>query len=280
MRLFVAALVGAVAAIGTIVALSTRPSQVAAAPNTSPLIVIFMENKERSSIEGSGDADYLKGFEAGGISFTHYYGVTHPSLPNYLAVASGSTKGKTGSDSVAAGELTGKTLWSQMSTQRLTWAVYMESMPSACYAGGSSGEYVLRHNPATPFMSVFSKPKRCRNVVPYSSFSTSALPALAFIAPNLCNDMHDCSIATGDNWLQARVPAMLAAGATVVITFDEGSSSDHGGGNVYAAVDGPGVDHRVATGTFNHYNLLAALESRLELARLNNAVGKAALPLA
>jgi len=105
-------------------------------------------------------------------------------------------------------------------------------------------------------------------VVPYTSFN-----------PNMCSDMHDCSIATGDNWLQARVPAMLAAGATVVITFDEGSSGTNGGGNIYAAVDGPGITGSVNTATFNHYSLLAGIEARYALPKLGGAKTAAVLPI-
>ena len=258
---------------------ATQSTPASSAPNLNPLIVIWMENHERSSIVGSSDADYLNAFRNAGRDFTHYYGVTHPSLPNYLAFANGSTNGKQGSDSISAGEIPGPTLWKQLSRQRIPWGVYMESMPSVCYSGSSSGDYVLRHNPATPFASVFDRPKRCANVKPYSMFDVSALPAVSFIAPNLCNDMHDCSIATGDNWLQARVPAMLAAGAEVLITFDEGSTSTNGGGNIYAAVRGPGIGSSTNTATFNHYSLLAAIEKRLEVSRLNNAASAAVLPI-
>src|SRR5262249_61624751 len=103
------------------------------------------------------------------------------------------------------------------------------------------------------------------------SFDVNSLPAVSFITPNLCNDMHDCSIAKGDNWLQARVPAMLAAGAEVVITFDEGSNSTNGGGNIYTALDGPGIGSSVNRTTYNPYSLLAAIEDRFGLPRLNCA---------
>jgi acid phosphatase len=252
-------------------------SAVEAAP--SPVVVIFMENHERSSIETSPDADYLKSFENSGISFTHYYGVSHPSLPNYLAFASGSTKGKVGTDSIHTGEIAGANVWAQLQTAGVSWKVYEETMPSACYAGGSSGLYQLKHNPALPFANIFNRAKRCAKVVPYTQFNVNSLPAVSFITPNMCNDMHDCSIATGDNWLQARVPAMLAAGATVVITWDEGSSGTQGGGNIYTAVDGPGVSGRTETGTYNHYSLLRALEDRYGLARLGGAAGATPLPL-
>jgi hypothetical protein len=91
--------------------------------------------------------------------------------------------------------------------------------------------------------------------------------------------MHDCSIATGDNWLQARVPAMLAAGDTVVITFDEGSSGTNGGGNVYTVVVGSGVTARVDDATYNHYSLLRAIEDRYGLSPLNSAASATPLPL-
>jgi hypothetical protein len=245
----------------------------------APVIVIFMENHERSSIEGSADADYLKSFEAGGRSFTHYYGVTHPSLPNYLAFASGSTKGKVGTDSITAGSISGANLWSQAQSNSVSWGVYEESMPSACYKGTSSGNYQLKHDPAMPFANIANRAIRCNKVVPYAQFNVNALPAVSFITPNMCNDMHDCSIATGDNWLQAHVPAMLSAGAEVIITFDEGSSGTNGGGNIYAAVRGPGIGASVNTGTFNHYSLLAGLEARFGLPKLGAAKTATPLPI-
>jgi acid phosphatase len=257
---------------------TARPAPFRAA-TSAPIIVIFMENHERSSIENSADADYLKSFEAGGRSFTHYYGVTHPSLPNYLAFASGSTKGKVGTDSISAGSISGANLWSQAQGHGVSWAVYEESMPSACYKGGSSGNYQLKHNPAMPFANIANRPVRCNKVVPYTQFNVNALPQVSFITPNMCNDMHDCSIATGDNWLAARVPAMLSAGAEVVITFDEGSTSTNGGGNIYAAVRGPGIGASVNTGTFNHYSLLAGLEARFGLSKLGAAQSATPLPI-
>src|ERR1051325_2692775 len=112
----------------------------------SHLVVIFMENKEYSSIINSPDAPYLNQFANNGRLFTKYYGVTHPSLPNYLAIASGSPQGKTGTDAILAGEIHSKNLWAQLSNNHLSWGVYMESMPSACYPGSSSGGYALKHN--------------------------------------------------------------------------------------------------------------------------------------
>lgn len=256
---------------------SPTPPAVSAATTTPKLVVIYMENHERSSITTSPDADYLNGLRTQGIDFTHYYGVTHPSLPNYLALGNGSTDGKVGTDSVTAGSLSGTTVWNQMKRAKVNFRVWEESMPSPCSNAVTSGSYALKHNPATPFSAVFSKAWCPKRVLPYTT--SSVMAKFNFIAPNLCNDMHDCSIATGDNWLQARVPAMLAAGDTVVITFDEGSSGTNGGGNVYTVVVGSGVTARVDDATYNHYSLLRAIEDRYGLSPLNSAASATPLPL-
>ena len=152
----------------------------------------------------------------------------------------------------------------------------------------SDGPYVLKHNPATPFRSVYGDPALCEaHVLPYASFDPTKLADLSFIVPNACNDMHgsgsgpwtNCRshtaelIARGDRWLADRVPAMLANGAQVFITFDES-------GKLYAVAAGPGL----AAGTtddarYSHYSLLAAVEDRFGLPRLGAASTAKALPL-
>lgn len=268
-------------AFGTATVLSLSgpsPTPVATAATKAPLVIIWMENHERSSIVGSSEAPYMNQLRNTYRDFTHYYAVAHPSLPNYLTMGNGSTNGKSGSDSITAGEIPGSSLWGDMQNAGINWKVYMESMPSNCYAGSGSGDYVLRHNWATPYAQVFDQPAYCAaHVQPYSA--SKSLAPLTFIAPNLCNDMHDCSIATGNAWLANHVPAMLNAGAKVIITFDEGSSGDHGGGNVYMVVARHGMSHSVRTATFTHYSLLAAIEDRLGLQRRGNAIGIARLPI-
>ena len=254
-------------------------------PSRSPLVVIYMENKERSTVVGSSSATYQNALRARGIDFTHMYGVTHPSLPNYLALGNGSTDGKQGADSISAGELSqSPTLWNQLQNAGISWGVYEEDMPSTCYGGSTSGLYALKHNPATPFASVYRDAATCSHVQPFSAFDVTHMPAVSFIAPNLCNDEHDCGLSTGDGWLLAHVQPMLANGATVILTYDEGSSGagingTSGGGNIYTVVVGPGISPRVETGQFNTYSMLAAIEARLGLSKLNAAASATPLPL-
>jgi phosphatidylinositol-3-phosphatase len=248
------------------------------AAGKAPLVVIWMENHERSAIIGSSSAPYMNQLANTYRDFTHYYAVTHPSLPNYLTQGNGSTNGKSGSDSITAGAISGSSLWGDLQNAGVNWKVYMESMPSNCYSGGGSGQYVLRHNWATPYAQLFSQTAYCQaHVQPWTA--NAPLAPLTFIAPNLCNDMHDCSVATGNGWLANVVPGYLAQGAKVIITFDEGGTSDHGGGNVYMVVAKQGMKHSVRTGTFTHYSLLAAIEDRFGLQRRGNAVGIAKLPI-
>jgi hypothetical protein len=261
-------------AIPTIGAVGVAPSAAA----MRPLVIVVMENHERSDLVGSSSAPYLNGLRSRGIDFTNYVGVTHPSLPNYLALASGSTAGKSGSDSIQAGEISGMTtIWNQLQNNGIGWRVYEEGMPRTCYDGTSSGEYVLRHNPAIPFSAVFRSSTACGRVQRYAS--GVPLAPVTFVTPNLCHDMHDCSVATGDSWLKANIQPMIQAGATVVITFDEGDSSTGGGGNIYTVVVGSGVTHRVNSYRYNHYSLLAAIEHRFGLRLLRNAAYAPRLPL-
>jgi phosphoesterase family protein/glycosyl hydrolase family 99 len=254
-------------------------------PSRNPLVVIYMENKERSSVVGSSSATYQNALRGRGIDFTHMYGVTHPSLPNYLALSNGSMNGKQGTDSITAGELSASpTLWNQLQNAGISWGVYEEDMPSSCYGGTTSGLYALKHNPATPFAAVYRNAAVCSHVQPFSAFDVTRMPAVSFIAPNLCNDEHDCGLSTGDGWLLAHVEPMLTHGATVILTYDEGSSGagidgTSGGGNIYTVVVGPGISPRVDAGQYNQYSMLAAIEARLGLTKLGAAAHATPMPL-
>jgi hypothetical protein len=145
-------------------------------------------------------------------------------------------------------------------------------MPSNCYRS-DSGRYAVRHAPAPYFIPTGI---RCSTWdIPYSSTSPNYSANFTFVTPNLCNDMHDCSVSTGDRWLQAQLPKLLAttdykAGNTAVfITFDEG-----GGGNetlftlVLSQYTRAG---KVVSTSFNHYSLLRTTEELLKLPLLGNA---------
>jgi len=227
-----------------------------------------MENKPYSEIIGSSAAQYVNQLaQACGLA-TNYFGINHPSLPNYIAATSGSTQGIADDNPPASHPLLGASIFGQVSS-----ASYQESMPTNC-ALVDNYPYAVKHNPEAYYVSIQTQ---CQtNDVPLSAFNPDSLAQFNFITPNLCNDMHDCSVATGDAWLQNFVPQILGsadyqAGQTVVfITWDEddGSASNHVATLVLSPYTLAGARGSTA---FNHYSLLATAESMLGVGCLGSA---------
>jgi hypothetical protein len=249
------------------------PGRSTLASTPTSVVLIVMENKNYEQIVGNPDAAYLNAFAGGGTLLTNMNGVTHPSLPNYLAMTSGSTQACT-TDGCPRGSYPADNVFHQLAVAGRSWRAWEESMPGPCTLT-NSGSYVVHHNPPAYFSDLF--PNACpRNDLPYPSTLPTRLRALTFITPNRCNDMHDCSIATGDGWLRDHVPSLLSLGAIVVITFDEGS----GGNHIYCAIQGPGIGQGVKrTAAFTHYGLLAGIERHFGLPLLGKAASARPVPL-
>jgi hypothetical protein len=246
--------------------------------STPPLVVIVMENHEYGTVVGSSSARYLnRTFIPSGTLFTNYHATDHPSLPNYLDMTSGTTSGCS-SDSCPRRSYRTNNIFRQLKDAGIRWSAWQESMPSHC-ALDSSGTYAVKHNPAAYYRDLF--PHLChRNDVPYPSTLPSTLRPFTFVTPNICHDMHDCSVSAGDHWLRDHVPALLHEGAEVVVVFDEGSSSEGGGGHVMAAASGPGVGAGVRDRhAYDHFGLLGGMERWFGLRRLHDAATHRALPL-
>jgi phospholipase C len=289
-----------VVGISCVLALATPAAAVgpqARATTLPPIVIVMMENREFRRLTPT-NAPYLTGLKAAGRYFSDYYGVVHPSFPNYLALASGSTYGNTGGGAIA-GAFPGDNLWNQLTNAGVSWGVYQEYMPATCSPRKSyfvtvptKDKYAINHNPATVFATVYTSTE-CQNVQPLSQMPTT-LPAVSFVTPSYCDDMHgfkdlsyppDCQVGTdalttrGDSWLQAHVETWRAEGARVIITFDEGNSTAGVGGHIYTVEVGSGIAASVDSTTANHYSLLAGLEDLFGLPRLNNAATATPLPL-
>src|SRR5439155_15094258 len=193
------------------------PAQAATTvPAYDHVFVIVMENHAYGEIVGSSAAPYINSLLPSGVLAGSYFGVTHPSLPNYLALAGGSTYGVTTDCTTCWVSATN--IADNVEATGKSWKTYQESMPSACFVGDRS-PYVQKHNPFIYFNDIRTNASRCQShVVPYSQLasdlrSASTTPNYAFITPNSCNDMHDCSIQTGDSWLSQQVPQILGSPA-------------------------------------------------------------------
>jgi phospholipase C len=235
------------------------------------IVVIVDENKPAQAVIGSIAAPYLTGLAHSYAQATHYSAVTHPSLPNYLALTSGTTAGITSDCNPPGGRCldTGSNLAEELDAAGLSWKMYAESMPAPC-TRANAALYAVKHNPFLYFPGVTRSAAYCRaHDVPYARFAADlakpgTLPAFSFISPNLCDDMHSCSVAAGDRWLGANVPRILASPAftrqrsLLVITFDEGDAADNVVPCVFA---GPAARRGVAVATpFTHYSLLRTVE--------------------
>jgi acid phosphatase len=227
-------------------------------PRLAHTVVIVFENHERPDVVGSGTAPTFDRLASTYAQATAYYGVAHPSLPNYLALVSGSTHGVT-NDCTDCPQ-TGPTIGSQLSAKHLSWAAYAEGYPS------SSG-FAKKHVPFLYF------PGSASHVLPLRRFDARKLPAYSLVVPDLCHDMHDCSIATGDNWLRKFIAPLLKVKNTAVfVVFDEGTTDVHGGGRVALIIAGTAVRrHAIFTTPTSHYGLLHTLESAMGLAPLGLA---------
>ncbi len=161
-----------------------------------------MENREAPSITAAS-APYLAGLASTYGLAADYYGVDHPSEPNYIASVAGSPLGVT---TDGAYQLTGPSLFDQLAKAGLGWRVYAQDYPGGCFTGASSsggpdgpgaaGTYVRKHDPAISFTSISGSPTACAWIQPLRRFSPSAAP-FELVIPNLANDMHDGSDGAG-----------------------------------------------------------------------------------
>jgi len=257
-------------------------SHVAARPAASHVVIVVMENREYGEVIGSPQAPYVNALaRSGGLAMSSF-GIRHPSLPNYLALTGGSTFGieTTCTDC----HVLGRSIVDQLERARIAWKAYLEDMPTPCFAGASAGGYAKRHNPFMYYDRVAGDPRRCTKLVPLTELAADlqagALPTFAWITPNLCNDTHDCDVATGDRFLSRLVPPILrrlGPHGFLVLTWDEGTSASGccggvAGGHVATLVAGPGVRRGARERrAVDHYGVLRTVERALGLAPLGAA---------
>ena len=291
------------------------------------VMFILFENESTSSIVGNSSAPYINGTLIHDCGYAaDYHNYSHPSLPNYLALTSGTAEGA-GADNdclPSACPQAQASIFSQLGAAGRAWREYAEAMPSHCYAdnydntsyvnaNGSIGEeYYPRHAPPVYYSSSPVSAECSKWDVPLGTLSSGALsralspssdglPAFSFVTPGGCDDMHDCSITVGDDWLSDWIPVIQKSAAyqdgqlVVFITWDEGEGADltdgeacwnsaHANASSYPSCQvativisphtTPGT---VSNAYFNHLSLLGTAEGLLGLPRLPGAKGYTSL---
>ena len=236
-----------------------------AVPGFDHVVLIVFENKEVGSVVGSRNAPTFNAMARRYARLTRYYGVTHPSLPNYLALVSGSTQG-IASDCTDC-LVSAPSLADSLDDAGKTWKLYAEGLPYRGYLGASLGRYAKKHVPFLYFRSIVADRARRDRVVPMSELAgdlrTGSLPDFALLVPDACHSMHDCPVRAGDAWLRATLPPLLRVPGTVAfVVFDEGSTRLRGGGHVAALALGTAVRPGARfTRVTSHYGLLRTIET-------------------
>jgi hypothetical protein len=261
------------------------------------VIILMFENEDFGSVNGNSSAPYISSLAAECGYASNYldncFADNLESLPHYLALSSGSNC-NTGLDTTGtgcisvdedatAGHLSTQSIYGQVSS----WKAYQEDMPSNC-GQSTSGNYAPKHNPPAYYTALSS----CStNDIPIAAVTCNAsntmtacgtpsnaltedlandtLPALAFVTPNLNNDMHNGTVQEGDNWLFTYMPLILQSAAylrgevAVFILWDEQSTLTSGGPTPNVFVSPYIKAGTVASTTLNHFSALRAVENAL-----------------
>jgi phosphatidylinositol-3-phosphatase len=255
-------------------------------PNvTGTVFTIIFENEAADTVITPSNPNFWKLSHENGTA-TSYVSTTHPSLPNYIMLTSGSTNGVITDGDPKANVVVGgnANLADQLDAAKIPWRAYMEDMGPSCNFD-STATYSAHHDPFLYYQSMTSDPQRCSDhVVDFAQNFQSDLDSGAYkymwITPNMCNDMHNCSGPVADAWLGETVAKITASkayqnGGAIFILFDEGSLRILGSGaDLATIVMSPNlVSPSFVSSTFyDHRSYLATIEDIFGMPRLPTTV--------
>jgi phospholipase C len=218
------------------------------APLVKHVILVMMENASYNQIVGSANAPYQTSLTKSCGVALDYFGATHTSAANYLAVSAGEYPAASppGCGSVKACTDNSPNLYNQLSTAGDTWAGFMEAMPSSCDPKSVTGSYKIGHNPILFYPDDASRCPADDIAIPsltatsgpfYTDLQNQTLPSFSWVTPGEANDGEGSGtkaqeIQAADTFLSKFVPLVTSspsyqAGTTLLlITYDEGSGSD------------------------------------------------------
>ena len=255
------ALTGCASAEQPSVTHSSTADQLAAAapPRVTKVLVFVMENHSLAQMKSGMPYTFSQAKRFGYA--THYQAVRHPSLPNYLAIASGSTHRITDDKPPRSHRIHGHSVFGQALAAHKTAAVYADGMPRACATTNGTSRYAVRHNPWTYFVDERAACRR-HDVAGgrlSAAIERGALPNVGMVVPNTCHDAHDCSLATADAWFKIWMkkiyagPDWKSGRLAVVLTADEDDRASHN--NVLTVVIHRSQHGHVVKTALTHYSV-------------------------
>lgn len=242
-------------------------------PKPAHTVILVLENHAFNQILSSSNAPYIQQLATSGAVFTQSFALTHPSQPNYLMLFSGSNQGVT-NDSYPKGiPFSTPNLAASLLAAGHSFTAYSEGLPSVGFTGSQAGEYASKHSPWVYWQGTGPNQLPAEVNRPFSDFPKdfSQLPDLAFVIPNLDDDMHNgmgaSPVRNGDKWLHDNLDAYVQWARThnslLILTFDE---DNYLGNNQIATLFvGPMVKPGTYNEKFGHYSLLRTLEDIYKL---------------
>lgn len=251
-------------------------------PKPDHVIVVIEENKGYSQIIGSPAAPYLNALARQGASFSNFTAFHHPSQPNYLEIFSGSNQGVR-NDTCPAIRLQAPSLGGALIKAGLSFRGYAEDLPhvgaAALFAPNKNApSYARKHCPWVDFADVdpqFSQP--------LTAFPAryEDLPTVAFVIPNLWNDMHNGRdpqrITQADTWLQKRLGGYVEWAKThnslLIVTWDEDNHFrfEPFRNHIPTILVGPMIQPGVYKQAYTHHDLLRTIEEMYGLPPLGKS---------
>jgi hypothetical protein len=244
------------------------------------VFIVVEENTNYAGVIGSPSMPYLNSLANQYGLATNYFANGHPSIPNYFMLTTGQSLTLIDASTPHSFPVSDDNVIRELIAAGKTWKSYAEDLPNIGYTGGDSGNYAVRHNPLAYMTDVQNDFVQTQNLVPFTQFSadlsTANLPEYSFIVPNLCNDAHNCPLATADNWLKMnldpviRNPVFQRDGLLIVV-FDEADLNDFtgGGGHVAAVIVSPLAKHGYKSIAFyQHQSVLRLMLEGLGVTKL------------
>jgi phosphatidylinositol-3-phosphatase len=214
------------------------------------VFVVVEENHNYSDVVANMSAPYLNGLINQYGLASNYFANAHPSIPNYFMLTTGQILTLIDAETPQSFPVSDDNIVRELIAAGKTWKSYAEDLPNVGYTGGDTGNYAVRHNPLAYMTDAQNNSTQVKNLVPFTQFSvdlpTANLPEYSFIVPNLCNDAHDCPLATADAWLKTNIDPVIQSpvfqkDGLLIIVFDEADTLDltAGGGHVAAVIVSP-----------------------------------------
>lgn len=185
------------------------------------VFIIMMENTGYNTLIGNSNAPFINFAAATTGLATNYYGVAHPSQPNYIGATSGALNGVLNDNDTM---IDVANVVDQLESRHKTWKAYMQSY-SLCstpldHACGNQ-LYERKHNPFISYADVQNNPARVANIVDFSQLATdlanNTVANYVWISPDQCHDMHGRGATPADPCDFSQVPALISTGDTFLL---------------------------------------------------------------